>query len=49
MNAYFYVDNAHAHGLIVYATCKDDARAAVRREYGYAQLPRRHCIASVSP
>lgn len=51
MKCFVYIDANHAPGscLYVYAADKRDARAAVCREYGYSQLPRRHCLASVTP
>lgn len=49
MKRFFYIDAEHADGLFIYACDKGAARVAVCKEYGYAALPRRHCLASVSP
>ena len=49
MKTFLYIDSQHAHGLTVHACDKRAARIAVCKEYGYAALPRRHCLASVSP
>ena len=51
MKCYVYIDINHAPGscLYVYACDKEAARVAICKEYGYAALPRRHCLASVSP
>ena len=48
MNAYIYIDATHAGFLIVHADDKAAARAMVRKEYGYAVLPRRHVLTGVA-
>lgn len=50
MKTFIYLD-ARRHGvpLIFTAPDKQAARAYVCRMHGYDALPRRHCLASVSP
>lgn len=48
MNAYIYLDAAHSFYLIVHADDKAAAREQVRKEYGYAVLPRRYVLTGVA-